>query len=88
MAPQGVAFEWSTLRHGIYWLMKIAFDVKEVKPGCALLQAALGCGTSIAHRFPPETWLLALTPALRIYEVTEAQLAKLVVLVEEKHSGR
>ena len=64
--------------------MKIAFDVEQMRPGCALLQAGLGCGTSIAHHFPVESWLLAPTEGLKVYEVTEAQLEKLVGMVNAK----
>lgn len=65
--------------------MKIAFDPKEMRPGCALIQAALGCGTSIAHEFPVGSWLLAPTPELGVYEVNEVELSKLVLLVRLRH---
>ena len=58
--------------------MKIAFDVEQMKPGCVLLQAALGCDHILAHRFPAESWILSPTPNLRVYEVTEEQVPMLV----------
>lgn len=64
--------------------MKIAFDIELMRPGCALLQAAMGCGTSIAHHFPVESWVLTPTPGLKVYEITEHQLPKLVAMVEAK----
>lgn len=60
--------------------MKIVFDVKLKRPGCALLQAAYG-GTPGIHRyFPVETWLLAPTPDMAAYEATPEQLEKLVTM--------
>lgn len=64
--------------------MKVAFDIDLMRPGCALLQAGLDCGTAIAHHFPPESWLLAPTPGLRVYELTEEQLPKLVKKVLDR----
>jgi hypothetical protein len=57
---------------------RIAYDCDLRKVGCVLLQAALG-GTvpnDLFHRyFSPESWLLAPTPNLKCYPVTEAQLS-------------
>jgi hypothetical protein len=61
--------------------MKVAFDLELMRPGCALLQAALGAGTSIAQHFPVESWLLFPTPGLKVYELTDEQLPKLVEMV-------
>lgn len=65
--------------------MKIAFDVEEMRPACVLLQAAFGCETKVANKFPVETWLLAPTPNMRVYNATPEQLEALVKKVEEKH---
>lgn len=64
--------------------MKIAYDAVLKRPGCVLLQAAFGCCPTLTHHFETATWLLAPTPDLKVYEVTEAQLAKLVTITEEK----
>lgn len=63
-------------------MAKIAFDIEQMKPGCVLLQAALGCQSSIAHRFPVESWLLAPTPGLKVYEITDEQLTILTERVK------
>lgn len=62
----------------------ILFDPKVMKPGCPLLQAAAG-NPRIASCFDTEVWLLAPTPDMRVYEVTKAQLTRLVAIVHEKH---
>jgi hypothetical protein len=56
----------------------IVYDVDERRPGCVLLQAALG-GTVPPSRFgelfDAADWLLAPTPGMKLYRVTEEQLA-------------
>lgn len=64
--------------------MKVAFDITLMRPGCALIQAGLGCGTSIAHHFPVESWLLFPTPDLKVYDLTEEQLPKLIEKVKAR----
>lgn len=64
--------------------MRIAFDAKLMRPACVILQAAFGCGPSIAHRFPTTSWLLAPTPDMHVYEIDEDNLKKLVQRVKEK----
>lgn len=61
---------------------KIAFDAKLKRPGCVLLQAALGCDSRIAQEFPTSSWLLSPTDDLKIYALTEPwQLEALVRIV-------
>ena len=69
-------------------MMKIAFDIKLMKPGCVLLQAAFGCdrGSDFGRLFPAQTWLVAPTPDLKVYEVTTEQLEQLSQMVQEKHT--
>jgi len=64
--------------------MKIAFDVKLMRPGCVLLQGSLGCNPLIAHEFSTKDWLLAPTPDLGVYDVTPEQLKILVKKVGNK----
>lgn len=59
-------------------MLRIAFDAKEGKVGCVLLQATRG-GTvpSFSAIFDVEDWLIAPTPDLKLYEITEEQVSKL-----------
>jgi hypothetical protein len=68
--------------------MRVVFDTKTRRPGCALLQALYGGNVPsmmFGVKFPVETWMLAPTESMRTYEVTEeeldqlAELSKLVV---------
>ncbi len=65
-------------------MLIIVYDLELMKPGCVLLQAMYG-GTipDFSSRFDAEEWLLAPTPNLKAYEITEEQLEKLT----ELHGG-
>lgn len=65
--------------------MKIAFDVEEMKPGCVLIQAALGCDPNVADAFDPDDWIVDRIAGMKVYEVTEGQLVELVAKVKERH---
>jgi hypothetical protein len=65
--------------------MKIAYDCTLKQPGCVLLQAAMGADVALAHRFNPDHWLLAPTPDLKVYEVTDQQMEQLLVITEAAH---
>ncbi len=67
--------------------MKIAFDIRLMRPGCVLLQAALGGDCDTAHAFKTKDWLLAPTPDMRLYAVTKAELQALVDKVNRFHGG-
>lgn len=58
--------------------MKIAYDVKSMRPGCAILQAAFGCDSSVIRDFPVESWIVDSAENLKVYEVTEEQLQILI----------
>lgn len=60
--------------------MRIAYDGMLRRPGCVLLQAAMGGDVAAAELFPVETWLLAPTPDMAVYTVTREQLTKLVTI--------
>lgn len=70
--------------------MKIVFDIKLRRPGCAILQAAYG-GTIpnmvFGIKFPSETWLKSPTSDMGTYEVTEAQLEQLSGIAREAVNG-
>lgn len=60
--------------------MRIAFSVSLRRPGCVLVQAAFGGsvpGDVFQRLFPHETWLVSPTDDMRVYPVTEEQLAQL-----------
>lgn len=67
--------------------MKIAYDTELMRPGCALLQAALACDLYVVYNFPPETWLTYPTEALKVYEVSKEQLKTLVERTKREHSS-
>ena len=64
---------------------RLAFDIKLLQPACVLVAATYGADTELAHKFTPHHWLLAPTPDMKVYEVTEDQLNQLVKMVEKKH---
>jgi hypothetical protein len=59
----------------------IAYDTKLYRPGCVLVQAAMGGSTALANEFPTELWLLAPTPDMKLYPVHDkAFLDKLIAI--------
>ncbi len=66
--------------------MKIVYDVTLMQPGCVLLQAALGGSVPnerFAKLFDTGSWLLAPTPDMACYPVTEEQLERLSVMTKK-----
>ena len=66
----------------------IAYDIRRMRPGCVIIQAHMGATISngdFEMHFPVETWLLAPTDDMKLYEVTEKQLDVLSVMTEEHH---
>lgn len=62
---------------------KIAFDIELMKPACVLVAAGYGADSSIPHMFPTDSWLLAPTDNMGVFEVTDEQLKILVDRVEQ-----
>jgi hypothetical protein len=58
-------------------MQTVVYDLKLRKPGCVLLQAAMG-GTVPNDTFPPTCWLTELTPDMKAYSITDEQLEELV----------
>ena len=57
--------------------MKIVFDPKLKRPGCVLLQVALGGEVPselFSRLFPAETWLVYPTPGMGVFEASGEQL--------------
>lgn len=52
----------------------LVYDIVLKRPGCALLQAALGGSGGVANQFPTEHWLLAPTPDLKAYSLSNEEL--------------
>lgn len=63
--------------------MTIVYDAALKRPGCVLLQAAMGGDVpNFTKLFAAETWLTAPTPGMRAYPVTAEQLSQLVRITE------
>ena len=62
--------------------MKIAFDIKLMRPGCVLVAAAMGGDPQVANEFDTRDWLLVPTPNMGVYDVTPDQLRQLVSKVK------
>jgi hypothetical protein len=62
--------------------LRIAYDIKLKRPACVLVAAGMGADAQLAHRFHVDHWLLAPTPDMRVYPITEQQLSQLVLLTD------
>lgn len=60
----------------------VVYDLTLDRPACVLVAAALGGSTAVAKLFPSELWLLAPTPQMKVYEISDAGLALLVKRLE------
>lgn len=58
----------------------IAYDWKLKRVGCVLLQAAMGGDVHAASEFSTDKWLLAPTPDLKLYPLTDEILEKLLAI--------
>ncbi len=58
-------------------VVKILFDISEMKVGCPILQAAMGGDLHVSNHFPAEKWLIEPTENLKLYEITPEQFKKL-----------
>jgi hypothetical protein len=65
--------------------VKVAYDIKAMRPGCVLTAAGMGADVHAAQSFDTRHWLTAPTPNMRVYAATPAQLARLVQLTEHAH---
>ena len=57
-------------------MIPFAYDMDLMRPGCVLLQAAMGGSVPAANRFPTESWLTHLTPGMRLYSIPAGELDK------------
>ena len=67
----------------------IAYDPELRKPGCAIIQAALGATLprSHFHRFDPNNWIVHPTPHMALMPVDEVQLGFLLEL-DKNHAPK
>ena len=65
--------------------MKIAYDIKLMRPACPILQVTLGGDPSVSHEFNSEHWITFPTPDLRVYNISDHQLK---LLVRRTHAHR
>lgn len=56
----------------------LVYDMKLKRPGCALLQAALGGTGGMANQFPTEHWLLVPTPDMKTYKISDEELRDVI----------
>lgn len=64
-------------------MAKIAYDTVLKRPGCVLIQAALGGDSRLASEFETKYWLLAPTDNMAVFEVTPEQMKKLIKITEQ-----
>ena len=66
----------------------IAYDVELKRPGCAIVQRALGGSISNEDLHRMDNWLTAPTPAMRLYTLTDRdQLERLIATNNGKESS-
>lgn len=58
--------------------MKLLFDIREMKVGCALMQAIYGGTPTLSGSFDTKHWFLAPTENMKLYNVTEQQVEFLI----------
>jgi hypothetical protein len=68
----------------------IVFDIEQRRPGCVLLQVALGGDVPrdlFAELFPHTTWLVSPTDSMAAYRATDDQLRQLAVMARVAVEG-
>jgi hypothetical protein len=66
--------------------VKIAFDCKLRKPGCVIVQAMFGADNSLAGQlFNVESWLLAPTPDMHVYNLPLSHWKRVAEVVNEEN---
>jgi hypothetical protein len=56
----------------------LVYDLKLARPACVLLSAAMGGTPGVAQQFPTEHWLLAPTPDMKRYAISDEDLTGLI----------
>lgn len=68
--------------------MKVAYDLKLMRPGCIIVAAGMGADSIPCAAFDTEDWLLAPTPDMKVYDTTEGQLKQLVEMTRKARERR
>lgn len=69
--------------------MRLAFDTKLKRPGCVLIQAAMDGDCQILKVcFPTETWLLAYTTDMKVYNIKPDELPLLIEMAIKATSDK
>lgn len=69
-------------------MKKIAYSVKMMRPGCVLIQAAMGCDPAVVRDFDSRHWIVGGEGCddMAVYPVTDAQLERLVHMTRDRMS--
>ena len=67
-------------------MQTIAYDATLKRPGCAIIQADMEATVNVSEHFSTEDWLLAPTPDMKLYPVTDEQLEQLKVITRVNRS--
>ena len=60
--------------------MKVLYDTTLRRPGCVLLAAAYGADIHVASLFDSRDWLVSPTEDMRVYELNEDQLRRMLLM--------
>ena len=66
----------------------VAYDIKQMKPGCAHCRLNEGATAGIAEKFDSRCWEIAPTPDMKLYPTTPAQLVKLIQMTDLRHKEK
>jgi hypothetical protein len=65
-------------------MARLAYDLKLLRPGCVLLQAAMGGSVMLANRFPAESWLLTPTEDMKVYDnIPDEDIEKMIMFASK-----
>lgn len=64
----------------------IAYDITLNRPGCAIIQGAMGGSSEAAQEFPTELWILSPTPDMKVYPVVSAEFLDMLVRKSLRHN--
>jgi len=73
-------------------MKRIAYDVELKKPGCVLIQAAMGAfqteqdRTDFLRAFPSETWVTYISSNMRVYLLDDQVTLEYLAAFTQQHS--